>query len=58
MKTSIPFNQYRRFVAYLDDLYPGVDLRQAKVNARRELQCASGEELSCHARPVCLTAML
>jgi hypothetical protein len=33
-------------VAYLDGLYPSGHLRQAKVNALRELQSASGEELS------------
>jgi hypothetical protein len=37
--------QYR-IVAYPDGLYPGGHLRQAKVNALRELQSASGEELS------------
>ena len=36
----------RRIVAYLDGLPPFGDLRQAKVNALRELQSASGEELS------------
>jgi type I restriction enzyme S subunit len=34
-----PLNEQRRIVAYLDGL-------QAKVNALRELQSASGEELS------------
>jgi type I restriction enzyme, S subunit len=34
-----PLDEQRRIVAYLNDL-------QAKVNALRELQSASGEELS------------
>jgi hypothetical protein len=49
--------EQRRSVAYLDGLYPEGHLRQAKVNALRELQSpalrygdgsqsASGEELS------------
>jgi len=33
-------------LAYLDGLPPIGDLRKAKVNALRELQSASGEELS------------
>jgi type I restriction enzyme, S subunit len=39
-------DEQRRIVAYLDGLYPDGHLRQAKVNALRELQSASGEELS------------
>ena len=39
-------DEQRRIVAYLDGLPPIGDLRQAKVNALRELQSASGEELS------------
>ena len=39
-------DEQRRIVAYLDGLHPGGDLRQAKVNALRELQSRSGEELS------------
>jgi hypothetical protein len=35
----------KSIVAYLDGLPPIGDLRQAKVNALRELQSASGEEL-------------
>ena len=49
--------EQRRIVAYLDGLYPDGHLRQAKVNALRELQSpplrygdgpqsAGGEELS------------
>jgi hypothetical protein len=49
--------EQRRIVTYLDGLYPGGDLRRAKVNALRELhsptlcfgdaaQSASREELS------------
>jgi type I restriction enzyme S subunit len=40
------FDEQRRIVVYLDGLPPIGDLRQAKVNALRELQSASGEELS------------
>ena len=36
---KFPFDEQRRIVAYLDAL-------QAKVNALREVQSASGEELS------------
>jgi type I restriction enzyme, S subunit len=36
---SLPLNEQRRTVAYLDGLQP-------KVNALRELQSAGGEELS------------
>jgi hypothetical protein len=42
-------NEQRRIVAYLDGLPPSLrfgDLRQAKVNALRELQVKGGEELS------------
>jgi hypothetical protein len=39
-------DEHGRIVADLDGLPPIGDLRQAKVNALRELQCASGEELS------------
>ena len=39
-------DEQRLIVAYLDGLYPGGHLRQAKVNALRELQSATGEELS------------
>ena len=46
-KFSIPLlDEKRHIVAYLAGLYPGGYLRQAKVNALRELQSASGEELS------------
>ena len=41
--------EQRRIVAYLDGLPPSLsfeDLRQAKVNALRELKPKSGEELS------------
>jgi len=38
--------EQHRIVAYLDGLTPIGDLRQAKVNALRELQPASEEELS------------
>ncbi|MBM3124971.1 MAG: hypothetical protein FJZ87_07820 [Chloroflexi bacterium] len=41
-------NEQRRIVAYLDGLPPSLrfgDLRQAKVNALRELQSQSQEEL-------------
>ncbi len=44
-----PLDEQRRIVAYLDGLPPSLrcgDLRQAKVNALRELQSKSGEELS------------
>jgi restriction endonuclease S subunit len=41
-----PLDEQGRIVAYLDGLPPNGDLRQAKVNALRELQSASGEELS------------
>ena len=44
-----PLDEQRRIVAYLDGLPPSLrfgNLRQAKVNALRELQSASGEELS------------
>ncbi len=41
-----PLDEQRRIVAYLDGLPPIGDLRQAKVNALRELQSKSGEELS------------
>ena len=34
------------YITYLDGLPPIGDLRQAKVNALRELQSASGDELS------------
>jgi hypothetical protein len=48
MKNWIKFaiDMKRRSAAYLDGLYPDGHLRQAKVNALRELQSASGEELS------------
>ena len=50
-----PLDEQRRIVAYLDGLPPIGDLRQAKVNAVRELQSMGGEEL----RPfVGLTLML
>lgn len=39
-------NEQRRIVAHLDGLYLNRHLRQAKVNALRELQSASGEALS------------
>ena len=44
-----PLDEQQRIVAYLDGLPPSLhfgDLRQAKVNALRELQSASGEKLS------------
>jgi hypothetical protein len=41
-----PLDEQRRIVADLDGLYPGGHLRQAKVNALRERQSTSGEELS------------
>ncbi|MEO8356203.1 MAG: hypothetical protein ABI621_09830, partial [Chloroflexota bacterium] len=34
---QIKTNEHRRIVAYLDGLYPGGHLRQAKVNALRGL---------------------
>ena len=37
--------EQRRIVAYLDGLYPGGHLRQAKVNALRELHSQTQEEL-------------
>jgi len=43
-----PLNEQRRIVAYLDGLSPSLrfgDLRQAKVNAVRELQSKTQEEL-------------
>ena len=49
MKKSLPYVEQRRIVAYLDGLPPTLrfgDLRQAKVNALRELQSRRGEELS------------
>jgi hypothetical protein len=46
------FDEQRRIVAYLDGLPPIGDLRQAKVNALRELQSASGEELSALIRSI------
>ena len=51
MKThspSIYLDKQRRIVAYLDGLPPSLrfgDLRQAKVNALRELQIKTQEEL-------------
>jgi hypothetical protein len=45
MKNSITFEAKYNIVAYLDGWYPGGHLRQAKVNALRELQSASGEAL-------------
>ena len=42
-------DEQRRIVVYLDGLSPSLrfgDLRQATVNAMRELQSRSGEELS------------
>jgi type I restriction enzyme, S subunit len=42
----LEFNQQRCIVAYLDGLPASGDLRQAKVNVLRELQSASGQELS------------
>ena len=47
--TSVRFpalDEPRRIVAYLDGLPPIGDLRQVKVSALREVQSASGEELS------------
>jgi hypothetical protein len=41
-----PLDEQPRVVAYLDGLPPIGDLRQAKVNALRELQSASREEVS------------
>ena len=38
-------DEQRHIVVYLDGLPPVGDLRQAKVNALRELQSASGDEL-------------
>ena len=46
MKSMKNDNEQRHIIAYLDGLPPIGDLRQAKVNALRELQSASGEELS------------
>ncbi len=57
MYSLFALDERRRIVNYLDGLYPGGHLRQAKVNALRELQSpalrygdasqsASGEELS------------
>jgi len=43
-KTRKPLDEQRRIVAYLDGLPPIGD-RQAKVNALRELQSQSQEEL-------------
>ncbi|PWB69653.1 MAG: hypothetical protein C3F07_19210 [Anaerolineales bacterium] len=43
-----PLDEQRRIVAYLDGLPPSLcfgDLRQAKVNAVREVQSVSGDEL-------------
>jgi hypothetical protein len=37
--------EQRCMVAYLDGLYPDGDLRQAKVNALRELQSETQSEL-------------
>jgi hypothetical protein len=45
-RTEKLHDEQRHIVAYLDGLYPDGHLRQAKVNALRELQSASGEELS------------
>ena len=39
-------NQRRQIVVFLDGLSPIGDLRHTKVNALRDLQFASGEELS------------
>jgi len=46
-ETPTPENDEQfRIVAYLDGLYPDRHLRQAKVNAWRKVQSASGEEMS------------
>jgi hypothetical protein len=46
MHSLLVLYERRRIVAYLDGLYPDGHLRQAKVNALREVQSATGEELS------------
>jgi hypothetical protein len=49
LETEKPLDEQRRIVAYLDGLSPSLrfgDLRQAKVNALRELQVKGGEEQS------------
>jgi hypothetical protein len=43
--TLSSLDKQRRIVAYLDGLPPIGDLRQAKVNALRELQSETQEEL-------------
>ena len=44
-ETEKPLDKQRRIVAYLDGLYPGGHLRQAKVNLLRQLQSQTQEEL-------------
>ena len=45
-KTNNPNNEQRRIVAYLDSFPLSRDLRQARLASLRQLQSATGEELS------------